>query len=110
MKKADIPTLIRRGEFDDHLVEILYATQDRRKYVRKTQAEETAGKLKKGTQVRIKEIRPAYLNGYEATVIVPRTPKKHGFCQVDLNTDLPRIRRYPTKGLLVPHGSLEIIE
>jgi hypothetical protein len=106
--------MILRGGFDKHLNAIASATRERQQILRKVEAADVYNSLEIGTRVRLKDLRPKYLNGIEGNItsLTPTGGKGAGpHVRVDLDYPQPYIRnRYNARGIVVPVACVEIVD
>lgn len=96
---TDIHRWITDGQLDDHLISLNESIKIRLRVVRDREARQNMESLKSGDRVRLKNLRPKYLNGRPATVKDnEELPETYKFSNVKPNTiivqlDVP-VRRF----------------
>jgi len=105
-KLDEVPQLIIEGKFDTMLDAIGHAIRSRREHMEARQATENLAKLKPGTRVVLRKLKPKYLNGMEG-IVSDRPSRRPGDISVDM--DYAPSDRYGTH-LNVPAACLERIK
>lgn len=95
--------LIHSGKLDSILDALREAVHSRERYLRDQKSATNLATLKPGTRVRLSNLKPKYLNGYEG-VVADRPARRRGDIAVDL--DNAPSNRYGSK-MAVPAGCLE---